>query len=312
MLRNPLLGTNFGQCRLICGDVLEYINDFQDAQFKLVITSPPYNIGKQYEKRSHLDAYLKWQASVIDAILPKLSPEGSLVWQVGNYVDAGEITPLDICFYPMFKKFGLRLRNRIIWHFEHGLHCNKRFSGRYETALWFTKSDDYTFNLDAVRVPSKYPGKLYYKGPKKGLPSGNPLGKNPSDFWTLQYVAEEFDEGICNIPNVKNNHPEKTAHPCQFPVELVERFVLACTNAGDYIFDPFGGTGTTVIAAVKNGRDAAMCEINREYIDIAKARIQKLTTGELKTRPLGKPIYSPSSHCAISQVPQAWRQDDLL
>jgi len=82
------------------------------------------------------------------------------------------------------KKYGLQLRNRIIWRFGHGLHASNSFSGRYKIILWFTKSDDYTFNLDAVRVPSKYSGKRYFKGPNKGQPSGNPLGKNPNDIWT--------------------------------------------------------------------------------------------------------------------------------
>ena len=106
-----------------------------------------------------------------------------------------------------------------------GLHCKKRLSGRYETILWFTKSDDYTFNLDPIRVPQKYPNKKYFKGKNKGKLSCNPLGKNPSDVW--------------EIPNVKHNHVEKTEHPCQFPVELVDRLVLSLTNEGDVVFDPF-------------------------------------------------------------------------
>jgi adenine-specific DNA-methyltransferase len=125
-----------------------------------------------------------------------LHPRGSICWQVGNHVDDGEVVPLDIVLYPIFKEHGLKLRNRIVWHFEHGLHCTKRLSGRYETILWFTKSNDYTFNLDPIRVPSKYPGKKHFKGPRAGQLSGNPLGKNPSDVWIF--------------PNVKNNHVEKT------------------------------------------------------------------------------------------------------
>jgi len=120
--------------------------------------------------------------------------------------------PLDIQFDPIFRKHGLSLRNRIIWHFGHGLHNKRRFSGRYEVILWYTKSDNYVFNLDDVRIPSKYPGKRHFKGPKTGQLSGNPKGKNPEDVW--------------DIPNVKSNHVEKTEHPCQFPVGLVERLIL--------------------------------------------------------------------------------------
>lgn len=294
---------------ILFGDIKNYVKSFSDEQFGLIITSPPYNIGKEYEKKIDLEKYLNWQEEIISLLIPKLSCTGSIVWQVGNYVSNSEITPLDAVFYPIFKKFGLKMRNRIIWHFEHGLHCTKRFSGRYETAIWFTKTDDYIFNLDPVRVPSKYPGKLHFRGPKKGQPSGNPLGKNPSDYWILSQIEEEFKSGVFNIPNVKCNHPEKTNHPCQFPVELIERFVLACTNENDYILDPFGGVGSTVIAALKNNRHAVMCEINKEYIEIAKNRIKELKNGTLKTRPIGKPIYEPTGKEKISQIPDAWKQE---
>ena len=166
---------------------------------KLIITSPPYNLGKSYEKPLLFSAYIEQQAKVIADCVRILHPHGSLCWQVGNYVKNGEIVPLDIAFYDVFKSHGLKLRNRIIWHFEHGLHCSKRLSGRHESMLWFTKSDDYTFNLDPIRVPSKYPQKKYFKGPRKGLLSCNPLGKNPGDVWIF--------------PNVKHNHVEKTVHP---------------------------------------------------------------------------------------------------
>jgi adenine-specific DNA-methyltransferase len=150
---------------------------------QLIVTSPPYNLGKAYEAKSSLDAYVQAQAQVISECVRLLSPRGSLCWQIGNHVQKGEIFPLDIVLYAVFREHGLKLRNRIIWHFEHGLHCSKRLSGRYETILWFTKGDDYVFNLDSIRVPSKYPGKKYFKGPKAGQLSCNPLGKNPGDVW---------------------------------------------------------------------------------------------------------------------------------
>jgi adenine-specific DNA-methyltransferase len=172
------------------------------------------------------------------------------------------------------------LRNRIVWHFEHGLHCSKRLSGRYETILWFTKSDEYTFNLDPIRVPSKYPGKKHFKGPKAGQLSGNPLGKNPSDVWVF--------------PNVKNNHVEKTIHPCQFPVELVERLVLSLTNPGDSLFDPYMGVGSSLIAAAMHERNAYGCDTDERYVDVARSRLGELHAGRLKTRPMNKPVYDPS------------------
>ncbi len=261
------------------GDCLEMLRDCPDGIFGLVVTSPPYNIGKEYEKRLKLDTYLRQQADVIGECVRCLSPRGSICWQVGNYVEKGTIIPLDTVLYPIFTELGLRMRNRIIWHFEHGLHCARRFSGRHETIIWFTKTDDYVFNLDPVRVPQKYPGKKYYKGPKTGKYSCNPLGKNPGDVWV--------------IPNVKSNHMEKTEHPCQFPVELIERLVLSMTNEEDWVFDPFLGSGTTVIAAVRHGRRGAGAEILPRYADLARRRIQKEFAGTLRTRPMNRPVYDP-------------------
>lgn len=263
-----------------CQDNLAFMYGLNRNSVQLIVTSPPYNIGKSYETRSPLDLYVREQAQAISECVRVLHPKGSLCWQVGNHVQSGEIFPLDMVLYPVFAKHGLKLRNRIVWHFEHGLHCTKRLSGRYETILWFTKSDDYVFNLDAIRVPSKYPGKKYFKGPKLGQLSCNPLGKNPGDVWIF--------------PNVKNNHVEKTIHPCQFPVELVERLVLSLTRPNDIVFDPFMGVGSSVIAALKNGRIGYGCDVVREFVDIAWKRVDALRNGELRTRPMDRPVYDPS------------------
>lgn len=261
------------------GDCLGFLRSIPDQAFQLIVTSPPYNLGKEYEKRIHLDDYLQQQQRVITECARTLSATGSICWQVGNYVSNGEIVPLDAVLYPLFRDLGLKLRNRIIWHFEHGLHCSKRLSGRYETVLWFTKSDEYQFNLDPIRVPQKYPGKKHFKGPKAGQYSCNPLGKNPGDVWV--------------IPNVKSNHVEKTSHPCQFPVELIERLVLSLTQPGDWVFDPFVGVGSSIIAAIKHGRRGAGAEILTEYVKIAEERIAKAVNGELLTRPMGRPVFDP-------------------
>jgi adenine-specific DNA-methyltransferase len=263
-----------------CADNLDFMRSLKKDSMNLIVTSPPYNIGKEYEKRTSLDIYIESQAAAIAEAVRLLHPRGSICWQVGNHVQDGEIFPLDMVLYPIFREHGLRMRNRIIWHFEHGLHCTKRLSGRYETILWFTKGDDYTFNLDPIRVPSKYPGKRYFKGPKIGQLSGNPLGKNPSDVWIL--------------PNVKNNHVEKTSHPCQFPVELVERLVVSMTSPGDAVFDPYMGVGSTVIAAIKHDRQGYGCDVVKEYVDIAWQRVHDLRSGRLETRPMHKPVYDPA------------------
>jgi adenine-specific DNA-methyltransferase len=262
-------------------DNLDFVHGLADESMNLVVTSPPYNIGKSYEKRSPLEQYVASQAAIIAECVRVLSPTGSICWQVGNHIAKdGEVVPLDMLLYPLFKNHGLKLRNRIVWHFEHGLHCTKRFSGRHETILWFTKGDDYNFNLDPVRVPSKYPLKKYFKGPKAGQLSCNPLGKNPGDVWV--------------IPNVKANHVEKTDHPCQFPVELVERLVLSMTKPGDSVLDPYLGAGTSVIAAIKHDRIGYGCDIEKKYVDISWDRVRSLRAGTLETRPMNKPVYDPS------------------
>jgi DNA modification methylase len=295
------------------GDTLSELKKLPEGSFKLAVSSPPYNIGKEYEKQVELQHYLDWQTDVIREMDRLVADDGSIVWQVGNYVDNGEVYPLDIYFYPIFKSLGLQLRNRIIWHFGHGLHASKRFSGRYEVMLWFTKSKDYTFNLDPVRVPSKYPGKLHYKGEKIGQPSGNPLGKNPSDYWTL--ISKEWEDGIIEIPNVKSNHPEKTTHPCQFPIELIERCVLALTNEEDWVLDPFGGVGSSLIAALKNGRKGMVIDRDTQYIEMTKQRVKSFQNGTLGIRPLGKPIHKPTGKEKVAQMPSEWlneRQEKLL
>ena len=266
--------------QMVCQDNIEFMAGLPDASMKLIITSPPYNLGKSYEKRTPLEDYLDGQSRVIGECVRLLHPTGSICWQVGNYVTDGEVVPLDATLYPIFKSHGLRLRNRIVWHFEHGLHSSRRLSGRYETINWFTKTDDYTFNLDPIRVPSKYPNKRHFKGPNFGKLSGNPLGKNPSDVWVF--------------PNVKSNHVEKTVHPCQFPVELVERLVLSLTDPDDAVFDPYMGVGTSIVAAVMHGRSGYGCDVVQEYVDIARQRLSELQAGTLRTRPMGKPVYDPT------------------
>lgn len=275
------------------GDCLPFIQSLpQGPLFDLIVTSPPYNIGKMYEKgklRSR-EEYIAWQEEVICSLYPLLKERGSICWQVGNHVDHGAIVPIDMELGGIFERLGLRLRNRIVWTFGHGQHCKRRFSGRYEVVLWYTKSDDYIFHLDPVRVPAKHPGKRAFRGPRKGQLSGNPLGKNPSDVW--------------DIPNVTGNHVEKTAHPCQFPVALVERLVLALTDAGGIVFDPFCGTSSSGIAALLHQRRYVGCEAVPEYLEIGRQRLEETENGTISYRPLGKPLYD--LHSNLSRVPEEW------
>jgi adenine-specific DNA-methyltransferase len=263
------------------GSCLDLLPRIPTGFVKLVVTSPPYNLGKPYENRLAMSEYLVQQRKIVEECVRVLDDRGSICWQVGNYVDNSEITPLDVVLYPIFVSLGLHLRNRIVWYFGHGLHASKRFSGRYEVILWFTKGSEFTFNLDAIRVPQKYPRKKYFKGPKKGELSGNPLGKNPGDVW--------------EIPNVKANHVEKTIHPCQFPVELIERLVMSMTDESDWVLDPFIGVGSAAVAALMHGRKAIGAEPVPEYLEIAKERIHLAERGALRIRPMERTVYDPNA-----------------
>ena len=257
-----------GEVVLFHGNCLDLLKEIPDGAAMLVVTSPPYNLGKEYEKRIPMADYLKQQAAVIAECVRILNEKGSICWQVGNNKRNKEVFPLDILLYQEFKKHGLKLRNRIVWHFKSGVNCQRRFSRRHESILWFTKRDDYMFNLDPVRVARLYPAKLHRAGKRKGQTFGSPLGKNPGDVWI--------------IPNVQNNHPEKTEHPCQFPVGLVETLILSLTSKGDLVVDPFIGSGTTAVASVLHERRCAGSDKMKKYIEIAKRRVEQAQQGTLK------------------------------
>ncbi len=289
-------------------DVLQFLKTVPDKTARLIVTSPPYNIGKPYEQKTEFSNYLQWQKEVLTECKRILKDDGSICWEVGNYVEGREVYPLDVFFYRILKEdLGMKLRNRIIWRFGHGLHASLRFSGRYETILWFTKGDDYVFNLDSVRVPQKYPGKTYYRGPNHGKPSCNPAGKNPSDIWEV--LLEDWESELWDLPNVKSNHPEKTIHPCQFPIELVERLVLALTNEGDYVLDPFAGVGSSLIAAVLNKRKGIGVDKEKQYIEIAQERLKKALNGTLKRRKIGTKLWVPNGTEKVAQVPEEWKKE---
>ena len=160
--------------------------------------------------------------------------------------------------------------------------------------MWYTKGDDYIFNLDPVRIPSKYPGKRHFKGPNKGKLSGNPLGKNPEDVW--------------DVPNVKSNHVEKTIHPCQFPVGLIERLVLSMTDEGGLVFDPFCGVASTGVAALLHDRKFWGCELMHEYVEVGDNRLEETLAGTVSYRPFDKPLYDPKNS-NLSKTPEEWKEE---
>lgn len=284
MTASPISG------RLIVEDAIRFLGNIEPESVDLLVSSPPYFMGKEYDTSLKLDDFSRIHERLAPLLARAIKPGGNLCWQVGHHLRDGVKIPLDIPAYCAFAtQESLALRNRIIWAFGHGTHANRRFSGRYETVLWYSKGPQYYFNLDAVRVPQKYPGKRHYKGPRRGEWSGNPLGKNPSDLW--------------DIPNVKANHVEKTDHPCQFPVALVQRLVRALCPPGGLVVDCFAGSATAGVAALVEGRNFLGCDVNPIYVAIGNARLEACIRGTLKYRSIDAPAYVPGANLAVAKAP---------
>lgn len=276
---------------LFNGDCMELIRHIPDCSVDLTLTSPPYCIGKEYERCQLVDDFIAAHEVLLPEIARITKNGGSICWQVGYHVNDRALYPLDYSVFSIMSKIeGIKLRNRVIWTYGHGLHGTARLSGRHETILWFTKGDDYYFDLDAVRVAQKYPGKRHYKGPKKGELSGNPKGKNPGDVW--------------EIPNVKGNHIEKAGHPCQFPVGLAQRCVSGFCPADGLVFDPYMGSATTGVAAILGTRRFLGAEISPKYGKIAFSRLLRAYDGTVRFRPADRPIYVPSAQEAVARRPE--------
>ncbi|UCG02862.1 MAG: site-specific DNA-methyltransferase [Candidatus Heimdallarchaeota archaeon] len=243
-------------------DFLDFSKKIPEETIDLIVTSPPYGIGKEYEKKIPLEDYLSWSTKVFTEFRRILKDTGSLFYQVGTYVgEKGVHYPWDIMLFPLFVNLEFISRNRIIWIRQHGTHAKHKFSNRHESILWFTKSHNYKFNLDGIRVPQKYPNKKgYRKGKLYGKFTSDPRGKNPGDVWAFR--------------NVKHNHEEQTVHPCQFPEDMITRIILATTDPKDIVFDPFIGSGTTAVVAKHYNRRFLGCEIVEEYVNIANHRLK--------------------------------------
>jgi adenine-specific DNA-methyltransferase len=296
-MKKSVIDTKYSEkskCYLGNKDCLIGIRELPNESIDLVITSPPYFMGKKYDSSNDIDDFVNLHTILLPELIRVTKKGGSICWQVGYHAKNGAIIPLDFIVYEIFKNLSdLFLRNRIIWTFEHGLHGQKRFSGRHEIILWFSKGNEYYFDLDNVRIPQKYPGKKYYKGIKKGQFSGNPLGKNPSDVWT--------------IPNVKALHIEKTEHPCQFPVALAQRLIRALCPADGRVLDPFMGAGSSGVAALVEERKFVGFELEPEYYEISKKRCDQALSGKAVFRPLEKPILEPDLKTSVARKPENFK-----
>ena len=249
---------------------LSTMQSLPSSLFDLTITSPPYNLGKEYETTLSLDEYLHWTADWVAAVFRLCGPAGSF-WLNLGYISVPERAKAIPIPYLVWKEIPFFLLQEVVWKYGAGVHTTKMFSPRNEKFLWYVKSpDSYTFNLDAVRDPNvKYPNQR-----KNGKIRVNPLGKNPSDVWDIPKVTT--GEGMTGM----RASPERTAHPAQFPLAVIDRIVKACSNPDDLIFDPFMGSGTTAEAALGNGRCVIGFERNKDYVQISAERIERFLRRE--------------------------------
>lgn len=238
-----------------------------DLLFDLTVTSPPYNIGKEYESISTLESYIDWSGQWMRAVFDRTSPTGTFWLNVGYTPIHPKAKALPLP-YLLWNLSDFYLIQEVVWNYGAGVAGRKFYSPRNEKFLWYVKDEDrYTFNLDAVRDPDvKYPKQF-----KNGRLKVNPLGKNPSDVWRFPKVTSGRDRSSA----------ERTPHPAQFPEAVIDRIVKASSNEGDTVFDPFMGSGTTAVVAIANQRKVVGVELNEQYCELAVKRyLASLDRGE--------------------------------
>ena len=237
------------------GDCTRLMRRIPSRSVALIITSPPYNAGKEYEPDYSLEDYQKFAQSWVKWIPRLLKSSGSFWLNVGyTAVGPNETLPLTYLYYPLVR---LKLIQEIVWHYEGGMAYKKRYAHRTERWMWFARNPEKVlFALDRVRDKS-----LNRTQDKRN----HPLGKNPTDYWF-------FNRVVSGTGKVK----EKTKHPCQFPEKMIERIILANSNPGDLVVDPMCGSGTVPVVAKRLGRKYLGIEINREYVEEALVRLKQV------------------------------------
>jgi adenine-specific DNA-methyltransferase len=240
-------------------DCLEAMKMLPKETINLTITSPPYNIGKEYEELVHVNDYVNWCEKWILQI-HRLTASNGTFWLNLGYLEVKETGLAVPIPYLLWNKTPFYFLQEVVWNYAAGVACKYRFSPRNEKLLWYVRNpEDYVFNLDAVRDPDvKYPNQK-----KNGKLKCNPLGKNPTDVWQITKVTS----------GANRSSAERTPHPAQFPMALVERMLLSSSNKGDVILDPFMGSGSTAQCAISNDRYVIGFELEEKYIDFAKKRI---------------------------------------
>lgn len=249
------------KCLIYQGDCIELMGQVPDGLIDLTITSPPYNIGKEYEDKLALSEYLDWCENWISEIY-RLSKDDGTFWLNLGYMALEERAKAIPISYLLWDRIPFYLIQEVVWHYKAGVAGRKFYSPRNEKFLWYVKSaDNYTFNLDDVRDPNvKYPNQK-----KNGKIKVNSIGKNPGDVWVFSKVTS----------GKNRSSKERTAHPAQFPEAVIERIIKASSNEGDIIFDPFMGSGTTAAVALSLNRYVIGFELAENYCEIISQRIEE-------------------------------------
>jgi adenine-specific DNA-methyltransferase len=260
ILGAPLYRTKDTQ--LYCADSLKELRKLPASSISLTVTSPPYNIGKEYETVIERQEYLEWCEKWIAEVYRCTVANGGFWLNLGYFDWPGRAKALPIA-YCLWERIPFFLLQEIIWHYGAGVATKKMLCPRNEKFLFYVKNPgEYTFNLDAIRDPDvKYP-----KQKKNGKLKCNPLGKNPGDVWYIPKVTSGTDRAS----------PERTPHPAQFPLGLIDRIVKVSSNEGDIVLDPFMGSGTTAEACRRNGRKFIGFELKESYCRIAVRRLKNL------------------------------------
>jgi len=241
------------------GDCLDLMRRIQEPLIDLTVTSPPYNIGKEYETVRDVTDYVEWCSSWIHEI-HRITTQYGAFWLNLGYLELPERAKAIPIPYLLWDRTPFSFVQEVVWNYGAGVACKKMFSPRNEKFLWYVKDPDvYVFNLDEVRDPDvKYPNQK-----KNGKLKCNPLGKNPTDVWSFPKVTS----------GMNRSSKERTPHPAQFPVAVIERIIKACSSPNDILFDPFMGSGSVAEAAIRTGRKAIGIELREDYIQIAVQRV---------------------------------------
>lgn len=228
----------------------------------LTLTSPPYNIGKEYEKPLPLDQYVEWVHSWIVEIHRVTKPHGAFWLNLGYVEIPGRARALPLP-YLIWDRVPFFLIQEVVWNYGAGVAARHSLSPRNEKLLWYVKNaEQYVFNLDAIRDPNvAYPNQK-----KNGKLRCNTSGKNPSDVWQIAKVTS----------GTNRSSPERTPHPAQFPLDLVDRVVKGTSNSGDLVLDPFMGSGSTAESCLRNGRVAVGFEMRADYCRVAGERLKNV------------------------------------